>query len=61
MLINLKDFIQHFVDFRHEVVVRRTKFELAEAEKLMNQYKINALLVAENQQLTGVVQIYDIV
>lgn len=35
--------------------------KLAEAEKLMNQYKINALLVAENQQLIGVVQIYDIV
>lgn len=33
MLLNLKDLIKHFVDHRHEVVVRRTKFELAEAEK----------------------------
>src|SRR5690606_23836784 len=32
-LLNLKDLIKHFVDHRHEVVVRRTKFDLAEAEK----------------------------
>jgi DNA gyrase subunit A len=31
--LNLKDLIKHFVEHRHEVVVRRTKFELAEAEK----------------------------
>jgi len=31
--LNLKDLIVHFVDHRHEVVVRRTKFDLAEAEK----------------------------
>lgn len=31
--LNLKDLIKHFVDHRHEVVVRRTKFELAEAER----------------------------
>lgn len=31
--LNLKDQIVHFVDHRHEVVVRRTKFELAEAER----------------------------
>lgn len=31
--LNLKDLIQEFVDFRHEVVIRRTKFELAEAQK----------------------------
>ncbi len=31
--LNLKDLIRHFVDHRHEVVVRRTKFELAEAER----------------------------
>jgi DNA gyrase subunit A len=31
--LNLKDLIRTFVDHRHEVVVRRTKFELAEAEK----------------------------
>lgn len=31
--LNLKSLIAEFVDFRHEVVVRRTKYELAEAEK----------------------------
>lgn len=31
--LNLKELIQYFVDHRHEVVVRRTKFELAEAER----------------------------
>lgn len=31
--LNLKDMIKYFVEHRHEVVVRRTKFELAEAEK----------------------------
>jgi DNA gyrase subunit A len=33
MMLNLKDMLHHFVDHRHEVVVRRTKFELAQAEK----------------------------
>ncbi|NNC69822.1 MAG: DNA gyrase subunit A [Flavobacteriaceae bacterium] len=31
-LLNLKDLIKHFVNHRHEVVVRRTKFELEKAE-----------------------------
>ncbi|MFK7952513.1 MAG: DNA gyrase subunit A [Ekhidna sp.] len=31
--LNLKDLIVHFVDHRHEVVVRRTQYELEEAEK----------------------------
>ncbi|MEM8895221.1 MAG: DNA gyrase C-terminal beta-propeller domain-containing protein, partial [Bacteroidota bacterium] len=31
--LNLKDMIKHFVDHRHEVVIRRTEYELAEAEK----------------------------
>ncbi|TXJ22954.1 MAG: DNA gyrase subunit A [Chitinophagaceae bacterium] len=31
--LNLKDLISEFVEFRHEVVVRRTQFELREAEK----------------------------
>src|SRR5687768_362548 len=32
-IMNLKEQISEFVEFRHEVVVRRTKFELREAEK----------------------------
>ncbi len=31
-ILNVKDLIREFVDFRHEVVVRRTKFELKKAE-----------------------------
>ncbi|MBT8204815.1 MAG: DNA gyrase subunit A [Eudoraea sp.] len=31
-LLNIKEIIGHFVDHRHEVVVRRTKFELKKAE-----------------------------
>jgi DNA gyrase subunit A len=31
--LNLKDLISEFVEFRHEVVVRRAKYELREAEK----------------------------
>jgi DNA gyrase subunit A len=33
MTLNLKDQIVYFVEHRHEVVVRRTEFELKEAEK----------------------------
>jgi len=31
--LNLRDMIKHFVEHRHDVVVRRTKYELQEAEK----------------------------
>lgn len=31
--LNLKDLIKHFVDHRHEVVIRRTEYELREAQK----------------------------
>jgi DNA gyrase subunit A len=32
-ILNLKEMISEFVEFRHEVVVRRTQYELREAEK----------------------------
>jgi DNA gyrase subunit A len=32
-VLNLKEILQHFIAHRHEVVVRRTKYELDEAEK----------------------------
>lgn len=44
MLLNLRDLIHHFVDHRHEVVVRRTKFELNEAEK--RAHILEGLLIA---------------
>ncbi len=43
-LLNLRDMIQHFVEHRHEVVVRRTKFELAQAEK--RAHILKGLLIA---------------
>lgn len=43
-LLNLKDFISSFVEFRHEVVVRRTKYELSEAEK--KAHILEGLLIA---------------
>ncbi len=33
MMLNLKDMITHFVAHRHDVVTRRTKFELLQAQK----------------------------
>jgi DNA gyrase subunit A len=32
-VLTLKEMLQHFIDFRHEVVLRRTRFELDKAEK----------------------------
>jgi len=43
-MLNLKDLIRHFVDHRHEVITRRTKFELAEAEK--RAHILEGLLIA---------------
>ncbi|GAB3925793.1 DNA gyrase subunit A [Mucilaginibacter myungsuensis] len=44
MQLNLRDMIHHFVEHRHEVVVRRTKYELAEAEK--RAHILEGLLIA---------------
>lgn len=35
-LLNMFDLVSNYVDFRHEVVVRRTKYELDKAEKRMH-------------------------
>ena len=43
-LLNLKDLIAEFIAHRHEVVVRRTRYELAEAEK--KAHILEALIVA---------------
>ena len=32
-VMNLKEVLQHYINHRHEIVVRRTKYELEEAEK----------------------------
>jgi DNA gyrase subunit A len=44
MMLNLKDLIFHFVEHRHEVVVRRAKFDLAEAQK--RAHILEGLLIA---------------
>ncbi len=44
MMLNLKDLIRHFVDHRHEVVVRRTRFDLKEAQK--RAHILQGLLIA---------------
>lgn len=42
--LNLKDMIVHFVDHRHNVVIRRTRFELNEAQK--RAHILEGLLIA---------------
>lgn len=44
-MLNLKDMIHHFVDHRHDVVVRRTKFDLMQAEK--RAHILEGLLIAQ--------------
>ncbi|MFN8309073.1 MAG: DNA gyrase subunit A [Chitinophagales bacterium] len=44
MTLNLLHLIKYFVEFRHEVIVRRTKFELDEAEK--RAHILQGLLIA---------------
>ncbi len=43
-ILNLKDMIFHFVDHRHDVVVRRTQYELSEAER--KAHILEGLLIA---------------
>lgn len=33
MLVNIKELISHFIDFRHSVIMRRARYELDQAEK----------------------------
>ena len=44
MTLNLREMIHHFVEHRHEVVVRRTKYELSQAEK--RAHVLEGLLIA---------------
>jgi len=46
MAVNLKDLIKHFVEFRHEVVVRRTKFDLRKAEE--RAHILEGLIIASD-------------
>ncbi len=53
-LLNLKEILQAFVDHRHEVVIRRTKFELAEAQR---QAHILEGLIIASQNIDEVIRI----
>ncbi|MGE4585725.1 MAG: DNA gyrase subunit A [Mangrovibacterium sp.] len=45
-LLNLKDLIRYFVDHRHEVVTRRTQYELDQAEK--RAHILEGLIIASD-------------
>lgn len=46
VVLNLKDLIREFVEFRHEVVVRRTTFELRKAEE--RAHILEGLIIASD-------------
>jgi len=46
VVLNLKDIIVEFVEFRHEVVVRRTKYELRKAEE--RAHILEGLIIASD-------------
>ena len=45
-LLSLKDCIRHFIEHRHDVVIRRTKFDLRKA--LERQHILRALIIASD-------------
>ena len=45
-LLNLKDMIHHFVEHRHEVVIRRSQFELKKAEE--RAHIVEGLIIASD-------------
>ena len=53
-LLNLKDLVHHFVDHRHDIVVRRTRFDLKKAQERMHIVK--GLLIAQ-ENIDEIVQI----
>ena len=46
MMLNLKDLIKHFVDHRHDVIVRRTRYDLRKAEERL--HIVLGLLIAQD-------------
>ena len=45
-LLNLKDLIRHFINHRHDVIVRRTRFDLRKAEERL--HIVQGLLIAQD-------------
>lgn len=54
MLLNLRDMVKHFVEHRHEIVVRRTRFDLKKAQERM--HIVQGLIIAQ-QNIDEIVQI----
>ena len=51
-LLNLKELIRHFVDHRHDVIVRRSRYDLQKAEERL--HIVNGLLIAQDNIDEGV-------
>jgi DNA gyrase subunit A len=45
-MLNLKDMIHYFVEHRHDVVIRRTQFELRKAEE--RAHILEGLIIASD-------------
>ncbi|MEE1167389.1 MAG: DNA gyrase subunit A, partial [Alistipes sp.] len=45
-LLNLKDLVRHFVDHRHDVILRRSRFDLQKAEERL--HIVSGLLIAQD-------------
>ncbi|MBR2368142.1 MAG: DNA gyrase subunit A [Alistipes sp.] len=45
-LLNLKDLIHHFVEHRHDVILRRSRYDLQKAEERL--HIVNGLLIAQD-------------
>ncbi len=46
MMLNLKDLVQHFVEHRHDVIVRRTRYDLRKAQERL--HIVLGLLIAQD-------------
>ena len=53
-LLNLKDLLRHFIEHRHEVVIRRTKYDLRKAEE--RAHILEGLIIASDN-IDEVIQI----
>ena len=45
-LLNLKDLVRHFIDHRHDVIVRRSRYDLQKAEERL--HIVEGLLIAQD-------------
>ncbi|MFR9603657.1 MAG: DNA gyrase subunit A [Rikenellaceae bacterium] len=46
MMLNLRDLVQHFVEHRHDVIVRRTRYDLRKAQERL--HIVMGLLIAQD-------------